>query len=486
MQAVASVASVGDGQELYRPVVVQADQNGGVATTATPAAVAAGAMPPAGELGSVAMTLEGGGVVDSTLQLRALYPPALATHQEVVASKDLFLDTLNKFHTALGAKLLAIPKIGGKALDLHFLYVEVTSRGGCQQVIKDRKWKELQVAFNFPHTTTSAAYVLRKYYIVLLHHYEQVYFLGTQGPLVPPPRPSPLSIGRDASMQPLSEVGSDTGKNRKRKLLPIQVLPVPDPSVSIGRVVTGAIEGKFEHGYLVSIIMGTEKLRGVLYHLPSGHRGLQHASVHNLPGTLGAELQIPSREMPTVQSSGRKRRKRKKDPKAPRSHRSGYNFFFVEQHMKLKTFYRDRERELSRLIGAAWNRLTDEEKSPYQDQAVKDKERFQKEMQEYQESLKIHDGVIPAGSGLQQELTVGKEKDTIDDIRDQQVDNMVAKLVETFGTSPPEPNLSSPAVSEHEDSSLRNQPGSPYVTPEQETFYGNDNSEVVSDHGAYG
>jgi hypothetical protein len=138
---------------------------------------------------------------------------------------------------------------------------------------------------------------------------------------------------------------------------------VPDPSVSIGRVVTGAIEGKFEHGYLVSIIMGTEKLRGVLYHLPSGHRGLQHASVHNLPGTLGAELQIPSREIPTVQSSGRKRRKRKKDPKAPRSHRSGYNFFFVEQHMKLKTFYRDRERELSRLIGAAWNRLTDEEKS---------------------------------------------------------------------------------------------------------------------------
>ncbi len=153
-----------------------------------------------------------------------------------------------QFHRYLG--WCRIPKIGGKALDLHFLYVEVTSRGGCQQVcfthlllgvsevphyytevfwywctvgklwynflnieysnwnysfyivdlgaklsilplfkqvIKDRKWKELQVAFNFPHTTTSAAYVLRKYYIGLLHHYEQVYFLGTQGPLVPPP-----------------------------------------------------------------------------------------------------------------------------------------------------------------------------------------------------------------------------------------------------------------------------------------------------------
>jgi hypothetical protein len=112
MQAVASVASVGgDGQEFYRPLVVQTDQNGVVATIATTAAVAAGTLPSAGELGRVAMTLGGGGggggVVDSTVQLRALYPPALATHQEVVASKELFLDTLNKFHAALGAKLLA-------------------------------------------------------------------------------------------------------------------------------------------------------------------------------------------------------------------------------------------------------------------------------------------------------------------------------------------------------------------------------------------
>jgi hypothetical protein len=38
--------------------------------------------------------------------LSALYPPPLARHEEVVASKELFLDTLDKFHTALGTKLL--------------------------------------------------------------------------------------------------------------------------------------------------------------------------------------------------------------------------------------------------------------------------------------------------------------------------------------------------------------------------------------------
>jgi hypothetical protein len=228
MQAVA-VASVRDGQEFYRPVVVQADQNGGVATTVTTAAVAAGTMPSAGELGRVAMTL-GGGVVDNTVHLRALYPPALATHQEVVDSKELFLDTLNKFHTALGAKLLAIPKIGGKALDLHFLYVEVTSRGGCQQVIKDRKWKELQVAFNFPHTTTSAAYVLRKYYIGLLHHYEQVYFLGTQGPLVPPPIPLPAPIPISLPRDPIAEVGLNSEEIGPQTASPIPTLSLVVPS----------------------------------------------------------------------------------------------------------------------------------------------------------------------------------------------------------------------------------------------------------------
>jgi hypothetical protein len=170
------------------------------------------------------------------------------------------------------------------------------------------------------------------------------------------PGPSPLKV------QPLSAVGSDTVKTRKRKLLPIKMLPAVDPSLSIGQVVTGAIEGKFEHGYLVSIMMGTEKLRGVLYHLPQGHRGLQHANVPNYAGTFGADSQMPSRKIATVQSSGRKRIKRKKDPNAPRSNRSSYNFFFGEQHLKLKALHPDRERELGRMIGDAWNRLTEEEK----------------------------------------------------------------------------------------------------------------------------
>jgi len=137
---------------------------------------------------------------------------------------------------------------------------------------------------------------------------------------------------------------------------------VVDPALSIGSMVTGAIEGKFDQGYLVSITMGTEKLRGVLYHLPQLHRGSQHASVPNYAGTLGAEPQKPNGEEPSDKVHGRKRKRKGKDPNAPRANRSGYNFFFGEQRMKLKEIYPDKDKELSRMIGDAWNKLTEEER----------------------------------------------------------------------------------------------------------------------------
>jgi hypothetical protein len=145
-----------------------------------------------------------------------------------------------------------------------------------KQVIKDRKWKELTVAFNFPSTASGAAYILRKYYIGLLHHYEQVYYFRAQGPLVPPPSrwqylkryqhivdghldsafsksgfckkvsgqsiifsmiivvvwlpvslpgPTAMSIVRDPAGYSVSETVPGVRNIRKRNILPIQMLP---------------------------------------------------------------------------------------------------------------------------------------------------------------------------------------------------------------------------------------------------------------------
>lgn len=75
------------------------------------------------------MQVFGGGGGDA----HQVYPEPLATHREVVADRDLFLATLIKFHAALGTRL-SIPKIGGRDLDLHYLYKEVSGRGGLQMV----------------------------------------------------------------------------------------------------------------------------------------------------------------------------------------------------------------------------------------------------------------------------------------------------------------------------------------------------------------
>ncbi|KAL2476704.1 High mobility group B protein 9 [Abeliophyllum distichum] len=66
----------------------------------------------------------------------------LAYHGDVVKDPDLFLSTLKTFHSVMGTKFM-IPVFGGKDLNLHVLYVEVTKRGGYNKVVSDKKWKEI-------------------------------------------------------------------------------------------------------------------------------------------------------------------------------------------------------------------------------------------------------------------------------------------------------------------------------------------------------
>lgn len=138
-----------------------------------------------------------------------------------------------------------------------------------------------------------------------------------------------------------------------------------DPAQSIGHVERGRIEGKFDQGYLVTVTVGSEKLQGVLYHVPPTHRAPQHATVPTYEDTIGAEVRIPRGE-PKAGGSWRKRPRKeemlKKDPNAPRPNRTGYNFFFAEQVSIFKAMFPDKDKDLSKMIGDAWNRLTEEEK----------------------------------------------------------------------------------------------------------------------------
>ncbi|EFJ38629.1 hypothetical protein SELMODRAFT_35436, partial [Selaginella moellendorffii] len=295
-----------------------------------------------------------------------VYPPPLATHEEVTRDPVLFMDTLCKFHEAMGSRMSS-PRMGGNQLDLYRLYQEVTARGGLEQVIKDRLWKDIKAVFNFPRTTTSASFVLRKYYTSLLHHYEQVYFFRAEGSLVSPP-------GNPGFLLPENGVRSDElelgPKMQKRRLQ-----PAIDGKKKLVGIVTGSIEEKFEHGYLVTVVIGSDRFRGVLYHVPVG------SSVPHTPEAANVGVRL------------RRRRKRigmrRKDPNAPKLNRSGYNYFFAEQRAKLKLVYPDKDREISKMIGETWSSMTEEQKSPYQERGVKDKERYKREISDYRDRMKM-------------------------------------------------------------------------------------------------
>lgn len=52
------------------------------------------------------------------------------------------------------------------------------------QVIRERKWGEVKGIFRFPSSVTSASFVLRKYYLSKLYHFEQVYYFRKEEPSV--------------------------------------------------------------------------------------------------------------------------------------------------------------------------------------------------------------------------------------------------------------------------------------------------------------
>ncbi|CAN4090900.1 unnamed protein product [Withania somnifera] len=153
---------------------------------------------------------------------------------------------------------------------------------------------------------------------------------------------------------------------------------------STGSPVSGFIDGKFESGYLITVKIGSEDFKGVLYQVPMNemHQELEN---QNLP------VYDTGKATSATGIVQRKRRKRceikKRDPAHPKPNRSGYNFFFAEQHARLKPLYPGKDREISRMIGELWINLQVPEKMVYQEKALQDKERYRLEMQEYREGL---------------------------------------------------------------------------------------------------
>lgn len=129
-------------------------------------------------------------------------------------------------------------------------------------------------------------------------------------------------------------------------------------AISPGSLVYGVIDGKFESGYLIIVKIGFVDIKGVLYaSLNSTHQVHQKHIVS-----------VNNTDKPVLTSGvgGRKRRKKceikNRGSAHPKPNRSGYNFFFAEQHARLKPLYPGKDREISRIIGELWNTLKEPER----------------------------------------------------------------------------------------------------------------------------
>ncbi|KAI5058304.1 hypothetical protein GOP47_0026474 [Adiantum capillus-veneris] len=311
------------------------------------------------------------------------YPSPMATHEAVLTDKRLFMETLQCLHAALNL-YLSLPKVEGSDLDLHKLYKEVTSRGGLELVTNGRKWQDIARAFGFPLKSMNVLPFLEQTYTSTLYYYEQVYFMGASGKIVTlSSQSSALSDQVDGvSWEMESRPVVTNGSTESAQALNV------DPTSSVGTIVSGAIDGKFEDGYLVTVMVGARKLRGVLYHVASTDIPSQNISMTSIMQSVDSEIQFAD----GAPKMGRKRKKRevfRKDPNAPRQNRTGYNFFFAEQRAKLKTMQPDKDRAISKMIGELWSKLSEDEKIPYQVKGVEDKERYVREMKEYKEKIKL-------------------------------------------------------------------------------------------------
>ncbi|KAM6543587.1 hypothetical protein CsatB_008034 [Cannabis sativa] len=303
------------------------------------------------------------------------YPTPLASHDDVAKDPIVFWDTLRRFHFLMNTKFM-VPVIGGKELDLHILYVEVTRRGGFEKVVAEKKWREVGTIFMFSPTTTSASFVLRKHYISLLYHYEQVHFFRMQGPLCSPSVTFPVC---SRSFKPELAIVEYSPKS-------INDFPMNQDIEGIG-----TIDGKFDCGYLVSVKLGSEVLTGVLYHPEEEGCGTSGSPVVAEPNNNAI---VPYTGKPRHSRRRKRKSKRRGDPNYPKPNRSGYNFFFAEKHYKLKSLFPNREREFTKMIGESWTNLSPEERTVYQNIGLKDKERYRRELKEYKESIKLRQQTV--------------------------------------------------------------------------------------------
>lgn len=317
-----------------------------------------------------------------------VYPPALASHEEVCHDPNLFLETLRRMHEHFGTKL-RIPTVCGQSLDLWTLYRRVTSLGGVQAVINEKKWNEVCSPFNFPTSFTSKSFTIRLMYTKLLHDYEQVYFFRNKGRVLAPPV--------DGGAEPQKRKRAE-GSSPSHAAAPLMVSDVPSspagPSLSeIGASVSGNVVAQLDCGYFVKVTVSGREFQGVLY-------SLKKSSPEQRPPEVAISPETDSPKATAAQQpSAKKPKTGSKDVHRPKQNKTCFNYYSIWARAKAKENFPEADtKEISKVVGEMWARATPEEKAPFVEQAQKDRDRYERELSEFN-SRKLQEGGTSGAAG---------------------------------------------------------------------------------------
>ncbi|XP_044135785.1 high mobility group protein 20A isoform X1 [Bufo gargarizans] len=126
-------------------------------------------------------------------------------------------------------------------------------------------------------------------------------------------------------------------------------------------------------------------------HGPTSQKEVQDNQTQRVEQQLLDSGELPVEEQPRPRrggwTKGRKRKRSPRDNNAPKAPLTGYVRFMNERREQLRTERPDVPfPEITRIVGSEWSKLPAEEKQRYLDEAERDKERYTKELQQYQKT----------------------------------------------------------------------------------------------------
>ncbi|KAL5983477.1 hypothetical protein ACLOJK_017563 [Asimina triloba] len=341
-------------------------------------------------------------------------------------------------------KTTPVDSIEESSFNSLLLYQEVTNRGGYEQVTKLGRWREVASALNLKIETPNLAFILQHIYVSLL---EQMYILTMQQEKVGQVQGTDLSkedslcqasgcqdMEREHMQDFVAPSAEDTGADLSRIVTGRIVAKFGNKYLITVQVGSGELHGLLceecsdDWSSVVSQIgktagsnldpelspdsqckaLAKRKWKGgqkkkatkkdpcaprrirssFIYflkeHLKNEHLKKEHHRTNReMVADVWKRLSLNER-LPFIEKSRKEKEscKQESSPDAPKKARTAYGIFYSEQVCLLKKPDRS---SIMKKAASIWKSLSENERQPYTEENLKDRERYKREMAAYKE-----------------------------------------------------------------------------------------------------